>query len=126
MACTATAPVLVSNILHRDKFPSVYQTCTATLPALNKPCTMMAKTRAILSLHRDYFPAKVPGPWPDASSSNVFLLYRRAVRLHSGCEPTPCPLKQIHHDILHASSYRDSFLSQFYLDMSGFSNATCK
>jgi len=79
MFCTATAPVSVSNILHRDKYPSVYQACTATLPVFNKPYTMMAKTRAILSLHRDYFPAKVPVPCPDASSSNVSLLYRRAV-----------------------------------------------
>jgi hypothetical protein len=29
---------------------------------LNLICTMMAKTRAIPSLHRDSFLAKVPGP----------------------------------------------------------------
>ena len=37
-------------------------TCTATAPERNKICTRTAKTRAIPSLHRDNFLAKVPGP----------------------------------------------------------------
>jgi hypothetical protein len=31
---------------------------------LNKLCTWTAKTRAVPSLHRDSFLAKVPGPFP--------------------------------------------------------------
>ena len=46
---------------NRDSFPATYQTCTATLVMLNKICTRTAKTRAIPSLHRDHFTAKVPG-----------------------------------------------------------------
>jgi hypothetical protein len=38
---------------------------------------MNAKTRAITSLHRDYFLAKVPGFCPDAASVNTYLLYCR-------------------------------------------------
>ena len=41
------------------------------------------KKRAILSLHRDSFLAKVPGPCPVLSSSNTYLLYCRAVIVHS-------------------------------------------
>jgi len=37
------------------------QLCTATLVMLNLFCTWTAKTRAIPSLHRDSFLAKVPG-----------------------------------------------------------------
>jgi hypothetical protein len=40
------------------------QLCTATLPGFYKICTMTAKTRAIPSLHRDNFLAKVPGLCP--------------------------------------------------------------
>ena len=72
IVCTATAPGLISIILHLDKYFITYKPYTATLPELKKLCTMTAKTRAILSLHRDYFPAKVPGPCPDASSSNTY------------------------------------------------------
>ena len=77
-------------------------------------------TRKLSSIYQDY--AKTHAN-PDTDGN---CPYHRAVRLHSGCEPTPCPLKQIHHDILLASSYRDSVITQFYLDMSGLSNATCK
>jgi len=38
---------------------------------------MNAKTRAITSLHRDNFLAKVPGLYPDAASVNAYLLYCR-------------------------------------------------
>ena len=44
---------------------------------------MTAKTRAIPSLHRDYFLAKVPGRWPMLASGNTTSLYCRAVRCHS-------------------------------------------
>ena len=40
---------------------------------------MTAKTRAIPSLHRDYFLAEVPGPWPLLASGNTTSLYCRAV-----------------------------------------------
>ena len=72
------------KILHRDKFLTLRQfvplhcasarhqicnrgyirgsdqTCTATRVMLNKTCTWTSKTRAIPSLHRDSFLAKVP------------------------------------------------------------------
>ncbi len=68
---------------YRDRFPATYQPCTATHVMLNKICTRTAKTRAIPSLHRDSFVAKVPGPCPDASSGNATSLYCRAVIMHS-------------------------------------------
>jgi hypothetical protein len=56
--------VLSSNVIYLEKISSVYQTCTATAPACNKICTMMAKSTPYLSCHREKFPAKVPGPVP--------------------------------------------------------------
>jgi len=41
---------------------------------LNKTCARTAKTRAIPSLHRDSFLAKVTGSCPDASTSNAYLI----------------------------------------------------
>ena len=70
---------LFTSILHRDKFLATYQLCTATLVMLNLLCTWTAKTRAIPSLHRDNFLAKVPEQWPAASSGNAYSLNRRAV-----------------------------------------------
>jgi hypothetical protein len=64
---------------NRDSFPATYQTCTATRVMLNKICTRTAKTRAIPSLHRDNFSAKVPGPCPVLASGNTTFLYCRAV-----------------------------------------------
>jgi len=49
------APVPSFNFLHRDNLAATYQTSTAILIQLNKISTMTAKTRAIPSLHRDYF-----------------------------------------------------------------------
>jgi len=66
---------------HRDNLSATYQTCTATLVMLIKICTWTAKTRAIPSLHRDYFPAKEPGHCPVLSSGNTTSLYCRAVML---------------------------------------------
>jgi hypothetical protein len=43
------APVPFSNFIYREKFPAVYQTCTAIAPALNKTCTWMAKSTPYLS-----------------------------------------------------------------------------
>ena len=48
---------------------------------LNKISTQTAKTRAIPSLHRDNFLAKVPGLCPVLSSGNTTSLYCRAVML---------------------------------------------
>jgi hypothetical protein len=64
---------------NRVNFPATYQTCTAIRVMLTKLCTWMAKTRAIPSLHRDSFLAKVPGPCPDATSGNTTSPYCRAV-----------------------------------------------
>ena len=55
------------------------QLCTATLVMLNQLCTWTAKTRAIPSLHRDSFLAKVPGLCPVLASGNATSLYCRAV-----------------------------------------------
>jgi hypothetical protein len=78
--CTS-APLPAS--CNRDRFPATYQNCTATRVMLNKICAMTAKTRAIPSLHRDNFSAKVPGHCPVLSSGNTTSLYCRAVRWHS-------------------------------------------
>ena len=53
--------------------------CTATRPASDQVCIWTAKTRTIAFLHRDYYLAKVPGPYPDAASANATSLYCRAV-----------------------------------------------
>jgi hypothetical protein len=73
----ASAHLSISS--YRDNFPAAYQICTATLPEFYKLCTMTAKTRAIPSLHRDSFLAKVPGPCPVFASGNTTSLYCRAV-----------------------------------------------
>ena len=67
------------SFVHRDKFPVTYQLCTATRVKLNQLCTWTAKTRAIPSLHRDSFLAKVPGLCPVLASGNTTSLYCRAV-----------------------------------------------
>jgi hypothetical protein len=54
-------------------------TCTVTAPEHNKICNRTAKTRAIPSLHREKFAAKVPGHYTVLSSGNVYSLNRRAV-----------------------------------------------
>jgi hypothetical protein len=46
---------------------------------------MTAKTRAIPSLHRDSYVAKVPGPCPVLASGNAYLLYCRAVSKNTTC-----------------------------------------
>jgi hypothetical protein len=45
----------------------------------SKPCTMSAKKRAITSLHRDSFSAKVSGFCPLLASVNAYLFYQRPV-----------------------------------------------
>jgi hypothetical protein len=71
------------QICNRGYIRGSDQTCTAIAPALNKICTMTAKTRAIPSLHRDKFLAKVPGHCPDAASGNTTSPYCRAVTSNS-------------------------------------------
>jgi len=70
---------------NRDSFSVTYQTCTATLVRLNKICTWTAKTRAIPSLHRDSFTAKVPGRNPVLASGNTTSPYCRAVSGNARC-----------------------------------------
>ena len=78
-----TAPVPASWFCNTDRF---------VLPAQLVPrhsvnasvCNPTAKTRAIPSLHRDYFSAKAPGRLPDASSGNAYFLNRRAVSCQAG------------------------------------------
>jgi hypothetical protein len=92
------------KILHHDNFlPSrqlVPRYCASAVFQLHLPglfpsrlsnlyrdraCTQKnlypdGKKHAIPSLHRDNFPAKVPGPCPDAASGKTTSLYFRAVR----------------------------------------------
>jgi hypothetical protein len=79
---------------YRDNLSVTYQLCTATLVMLNKICTRTAKTRAIPSLHRDSFLAKVPGPCPVLASGNTTSPYCRAVSLNEGL-PAPTKLTSL-------------------------------
>jgi hypothetical protein len=58
------APVPFSNFIYRERVPATYQPFTATAPARNQICIMRSKKRAVAGLHRDNFPAKVPGLVP--------------------------------------------------------------
>jgi hypothetical protein len=51
-----TAPVPFLSFVYRDYIPFVYQTCTATAPAVNKNYTRMAKSTPYLACLRDNFP----------------------------------------------------------------------
>ncbi len=73
----------LQTFCNRDNFSATYQNCTATRVMLNKICTRTAKTRAISSLHRDSFLAKVPGLCPVLASGNTTSLYCRAVRFQN-------------------------------------------
>jgi hypothetical protein len=73
----------LQTFCYRDNLSATYQLCTATLVMLNTICTRTAKTRAIPSLHRDSFLAKVPGFCPVLASGNTTSLYCRAVIVHS-------------------------------------------
>jgi hypothetical protein len=73
----ASAPL--TTFYKRDNFTAIYQNSTATHVMLNKICTRTAKTRAIPSLHRDSFAAKVPRLCPVLSSGNTTSPYCRAV-----------------------------------------------
>jgi hypothetical protein len=73
------ASARLHTFCNRDNLPATYQLCTATRVMLNKICTRTAKTRAIPSLHRDSFLAKVPGLCPVLLSGNTTSLYCRAV-----------------------------------------------
>jgi hypothetical protein len=55
------ASVHLPTFRFRDRLSAIYQNCTTTCVILNKLCNRTAKTRAIPSLHRDNFLAKVPG-----------------------------------------------------------------
>ena len=73
-------PLSGSDQYHRDKGKTAsYYVCIATRVMLINVSTLTAKTRAIPSLHRDSFAAKVPGPCPDAASGNGSALYPPAV-----------------------------------------------
>jgi hypothetical protein len=85
-----TAPVPISKSVTGDDNSARIKTCTpddashvrtfgATAPALNKNCTMTAKNTCPTLLAPGLLPAKVPGHCTDASSSNAYKLYRRAV-----------------------------------------------
>jgi len=94
-----TAPVPFSDFIYRDYFPSIYKTCTAIAPARNKNCTIPDSYReakstptsrsarrgtADLSCHRDYFPAKVPGPYRWTSGNRSPLQAGSSIKLPTG------------------------------------------
>jgi hypothetical protein len=103
---------------NRDNLPATYQICTATRVMLNQLCTLTAKIRAIPSLHRDSFLAKVPGLWSVPASGNTTSLYCRAVsfnKLRRNYILTfykfllACPLHvatyQLHESVINANHY---------------------
>jgi hypothetical protein len=87
------APVPFSNFIYWEKFPAVYQTCTAIAPALNKTCTWMAKSTPYLSCtgtviclkYRDAArclrqvtqPPFIAGPLGFIAGANQYLCYLR-------------------------------------------------
>ena len=76
------APVPFTSFIYREKYPAIYQTYTATAPALNRICTMTAKSAPYLPCTGTTFRPRwrgVPGPCPDASSGNTNYSYHRAV-----------------------------------------------
>jgi hypothetical protein len=78
-----TALVVFFNFIYRDYFPATYNNCTAITPTPNKNCTWLAKSTPYLSCHRDYFPAKVPGPlagWLRQVTQPPFIAGPLAVR----------------------------------------------
>jgi len=80
---------------------------------------MTAKTRAIPSLHRDSFPAKVPRPCPVLTSGNTTSPYCRAVRRHSEHKMRDLLHKIIYLDTCILFTYRDSTIYQILFDMAG-------
>jgi hypothetical protein len=70
-------PVFVTGDRFLARF-SLYLEAALT----SKPSTMSAKKRAITSLHRDSFSAKVSGFCPVLASVNAYLFYQRPV----GCK----------------------------------------
>jgi hypothetical protein len=84
--CRDTAPVPDFSIYAPWLIPSSNQPCTAIHVKLKKPCTRLAKTHAILVLHRDNFSAPLPRGTRTllgAAPSNTTSLYCRAVMWHS-------------------------------------------
>ena len=77
---------------------------------LNKTCTRTAKTRAIPSLHRDSFLAKVPGHNPDAASGNTTSPYCRAVMCHSSPTQQPVCFREFIARLEYSASLRKPWL----------------
>jgi len=76
------APVPFTSFIYREKYPVIYQTCTATAPVFYKICTMTAKSAPYLPCTGTAFWPRwrgVPGPCPDAASGNTNYSYHRAV-----------------------------------------------
>ncbi len=59
---TSRNPYARNQLCNRGYTRGSNQICTCIVPERNKICTWTAKTRAIPSLHRDTFAAKVPVP----------------------------------------------------------------
>ena len=77
--CAATAALLpFPGFIYLDYFTVVNKNCAAIAPCLHKIFTMTAKTRAIPSLHRVSFAAKVSRSCPDTASGNTTSPYCRA------------------------------------------------
>ena len=78
-----TAPVPPIKILYLDSLLAPIKIVPRSRQHSTKLCTMTAKTRAIPSLHRDYFLAKEHRTWPALASGNTTSPYCRAVISHS-------------------------------------------
>jgi hypothetical protein len=112
-----TAPVPFSNFIFREKSSAVYQTCTATAPARNKDCTMMAKSTPYLSCHRDYFSVKAPvhvAGWLRKVTQPSFIAGPLGFKVSY---PDKVSSGQLYRDIESPSIYQDSSIKIFCLNL---------
>jgi len=76
------APMPFSSFIYREKYPAVYQTCTATPPERNKICTRTAKST----------------PYPPCTGTIFWLKYQDPARMPRRVTQPPFiagPLAQI-------------------------------
>ncbi len=76
------APVPFTSFIYREKFPAIYQACTATALVFYKICTMTAKSAPYLPCTgTTFWPCwrGVSGLCSDAASGNTNYSYHRAV-----------------------------------------------
>ena len=94
------APVTFTSFIYREKYPAIYQTCTATAPAPNKTRTRTAKS----------------APYLPCTGTNSRLKYQdpaRMLRQVTLTTPTTGPLAHIFDAVILTAR---SVLIKFYLD----------